>query len=122
VRKLLIAASFAAIAIPGAALAQVGHYDSYGVWHPDYGRDVAYAGAGALAAREDAIGRRIDDGQADGLISGSQASYDRDQLGRIRDMQADMVADHDGLTLGDHDRLAAWLDNLDSTIHAQAGD
>jgi hypothetical protein len=109
-----------------------GYYDSYGVWHPDvaygpppaapqYGADVAYAGRGDLNMREDRLDRRINDGWSSGAISGSQVEYDRDQLSRIRDMQANMAADNGGLTQYDFDRVSRRLDDLDATVRGQEG-
>lgn len=98
-----------------------GYYDSYGRWvataPTGYGADVSYTGrAGSIDAREDALGQRIQARLDTGYISREDADRDFDRLDMIRDREARLRSDHDGLTRDDQADLDARLDDLSNDI------
>src|SRR5579871_1079733 len=86
---------------PGA-----GYYDNDGRWVPTapparyYGADVAYAGS-SLEAREERTERRIRSAEDAGALSEYDADRAYRSLNAIRDSQASLSDDHDGLTAAD---------------------
>jgi hypothetical protein len=101
-RKLLmLAAGVAVLAAPSLAAAQPGF--------------------GELQHREDRIAHAIDRGDATGQISESDANADRQLLADVRDREARLANDHDGLTDGDRADLNSELDGLDARLQRQVG-
>jgi hypothetical protein len=127
---------------------RTGHYDANGVWHQasgyydadgnwvdtrppavdygyapnpnDYNADVAYTGArDDINSREIWIDQRIREGDSSGAIAPSDAHADQRRLARIRDDQAEMATDHDGLTADDRDNLSSQLDDLGNDVRGQ---
>ena len=98
-----------------------GYYDSSGRWHSmrsadAYGRDAAYAGGGNLYARESDLEQRIHAADYNGSLSRYDADRLMRDLNRIRDRQAQLRADHDGLTDGDVADIDSRLDNLSDRL------
>lgn len=109
-----------------------GYYDGYGNWvdgvrptpaapsAESHGADVAYVGGpGDLVGREDQLQRRIETGEDRGALSRYDADGDRGRLSSIRDLQARLRNDHDGLTSDDRADLNARLDDLGASLNAQ---
>jgi len=115
----------------GAWHAASGYYDGDGHWvdgarpapapsADSYSADVAYVGApGDLSGREDWMERRIRAGEDGGALSHFDADGDRSRLTSIRDMQARLRDDHDGLTGDDRADLGSRLDDLGASVNAQ---
>ena len=113
----------------GAWHAANGYYDGDGRWvdgfrpapsADSYGADVAYVGApGDLSGREDWMERRIQAGEDRGALTHFDADGDRSRLTSIRDMQARLRDDHDGLSGDDRADLGSRLDDLSASVNAQ---
>ena len=122
-----------------------GHYDADGNWvdaapppasdrpaPPEagsYGSDTAYTGpldaapsdtgpADNLTQRENALERRIHQGDNAGAISRDDAEHDFDTLAGIRQFQARRAASQ-GLSPGDRADLLNKLDNLSAIVRSQ---
>ena len=125
-RKLLLIAGLAALALPGAALAQDTDMTPEGAAPPvasDYGADVAYSGApDDLLAREAWIDHRIAWNEDAGTITDDAAFHDREFLTSVRRQQDVLSTDHDGLTQDDRADLNAQLDGLSARLNAQLGE
>jgi hypothetical protein len=102
-RKLLLIAGVAALALPSLAAAQYYH-------------------AGDLTQREDRLDRTIRDRFDTGEITWSDAHHDRGMLSDIRSREDQLRVDHDGLTADDRLDLARQLDSLDGQLRDQLGD
>ena len=63
--------------------------------------------------------RRIQAGEDRGALSHFDADGDRSRLTSIRDMQARLRDDHDGLTGDDRADLGSRLDDLSASVNAQ---
>ena len=124
-RKLLLIAGLAALALPGAALAQDTDM-TQGAAPPvagDYGADVAYSGAPEdLTAREAWLDRRIARNEDADTITDFAAYRDREFLASVRRQQDMLRTDHDGLTQDDRADLNAQLDRLNARIDSQLGE
>jgi hypothetical protein len=115
----------------GAWHAADGYYDGDGRWvdgarpapapsADSYSADVAYVGPpGDLSGREDWMERRIQAGEDGGALSHFDADGDRSRLTSIRDMQARLRDDHDGLSGDDRADLGSRLDDLSASVNAQ---
>ena len=115
----------------GAWHAADGYYDGDGRWvdgarpapapsEDSYSADVAYVGPpGDLSGREDWMERRIQAGEDGGALSHFDADGDRSRLTSIRDMQARLRDDHDGLSGDDRADLGSRLDDLSASVNAQ---
>jgi hypothetical protein len=125
-RKLLLIAGLAALALPGAALAQDTDMTPEGASPPvagDYGADVAYSGGPEdLTAREAWLDRRIARNEDADTITDFAAFRDREFLASVRRQQDVLRTDHDGLTLDDRADLNAQLDRLNARIDSQLGE
>ena len=127
-----------------------GYYDADGAWHEasgyydadgnwvdtrppavdysvapspyDYSADVAFTGSrDDLNGREAWLASRIREGDSSGAISRGDADHDLRTLAGIRDFQSAKAEEHDGLTDGDRDNIAAKLDSLSGDLRAQWG-
>ncbi len=115
----------------GAWRAASGYYDGDGRWvdgdrpapapsADSYSADVAYVGPlRDLSGREDWMERRIQAGEDGGALSHFDADGDRSRLSSIRDMQARLRDDHDGLSGDDRGDLSSRLDDLNASVNAQ---
>jgi len=139
-RKLLLIAGLAALALPGAALAQDTDMTPQGDPPPvasdetptpsatppdagDHGADVAYSGGpDDLMGREDWIDHRIAHNEDAGTISDDDAIHDREFLASVRRHQEILRTDHDGLTQDDRADLNAQLDGLNARLNSQLGE
>jgi hypothetical protein len=107
------------VATPGR-----GYFDSDGRWIPvaasaEYrGADAAYVGGG-LNAREDRIEERIRSAESEGALSRYDADRDYRYLNDIRDRQAMLANDHDGLNAADRDEIARRLNRLSDRLNAE---
>jgi len=131
-RKLLLIAGLAALALPAAALAQDQDPNMKpdagppGATAPadagDYGADVAYSGApDDVAAREDWFDRQIHRHEMSGEISDYDAMHDRQLLASVRRQQDELRTQHDGLTADDQADLNTQLDGLKARLNEQLG-
>ena len=106
-----------------------GYYDADGNWIDGvrpapyaggYGADVAYVGrSDDLMGREDWLERRIRAGEDRGALSHFDADGDRSRLSSIRDTQAQLSGDHDGLSGDDRADIGSRLDDLNASVNAQ---
>jgi hypothetical protein len=115
----------------GAWHAASGYYDGAGAWvdgarpapapsADSFSADVAYVGpAGDLSGREDWLEQRIQAGEDHGALTHFDADGDRSRLSSIRDMQARLRGDHDGLSGDDRADLSSRLDDLNASLNAQ---
>jgi hypothetical protein len=137
-RKLLLIAGLAALALPAAALAK----DQDPNMKPDAGppdatapvdggapadagdhaADVAYSGApDDLMAREAWFDHQIRRNQESGIISDYDAQHDRQLLDGVRRHQDELQADHGDLTADDRADLNTQLDGLRARLDVQLG-
>jgi hypothetical protein len=98
-----------------------GYYDSYGRWVPTAptgdGADVSFTGRrGDIDARADWLSQKIQTGLDRGDLTREDADQDFDDLNRIRNREARLRADHDGLTDDDRADLNSRLDDLSNSI------
>jgi hypothetical protein len=114
-RKLLLIAGVAAIAIPCAAWSHLATPAAEIMV-----RDAAYDGpADDLSARERWIEQRIHEGDAEGALSRGDAEHDFDVLAGIRAFEARQADRHDGLTGEDRADVLNKLDNLSAIVRSQ---
>ena len=114
-RKLLLIAGVATIAIPCFALAQ-----DVAPSAELMARDSAYVGpAGDLAAREMWLERRIHRGDATGALSRGDAEHDFDMLAGIRKFEAREADRREGLDGAERANIINKLDNLTTLIRSQ---
>jgi len=119
-RRLLIIAGVAALAIPGLAAAQPSPSTADA---GDYGADSAYSGAPmGVATREDHFEREIQRSVDSGTISDYDAQQDRRILASIRDREQALDIDHGGLTPDDQASLNDNLNTLRARMNQQMGD
>jgi hypothetical protein len=131
-RKLLLVAGIAALALPGLAMAgPTGFYDADGVYHAGtpqadsaasasaYSAETSYAGGANIDERESALSREIQMGENAGVISRGDADHAYHDLHDIRRHEADLIGNHDGLTRDDRRDLSRRLDDLSDRVGDQ---
>ena len=106
--------------VSGAASAYSADKDAGARAAEAYGADTSYAGAEPVDAREHALDLRIRADRRSGALNTDDAERAFGELDRIRQHEADLRDQHDGLTGDDRADLAIRLDALGERISDEA--